>query len=451
MTSTTTNPAGEPVSDPAANTGTEPKQVRSFRELMLPPELSERDGCPFVPPSGLLRLGGEGPVHTVTRRDGEKIWLVTGHAEARAVLSDKRMSSDSTRSERRMAQLPEKLREALSDRRNRAGSFIGMDAPEHTRYRRLLTGAFTVRRMRNLEPGITRIVNEHLDAMVAAGPSADLVPGFALPVPSLVICELLGVDYADRAEFQHRTSRVLRLDTPLEEVSEGFEEIRDFLRGLVRAKRVEPGDDLISDLIRADPDHPLDDDELSGMANLLLVAGHETTANMLGLGTFALLENPDQLAALRDRPELVTTAVEELLRYLTIIHFGVQRIPLEDVEIGGQLIPADATVVVSAQAANFDGEHFADPERLDLSRPRSPHLAFGHGIHQCLGQQLARVEMGIGFTELLRRLPGLRLDIDPAEVSVRTDMLIYGVHALPVAWDAEAARAVPPAPVAETV
>ncbi|MBM7773766.1 cytochrome P450 [Actinokineospora baliensis] len=410
---------------------------RSTRLLGLPPELTDRPaGCPFAPAAKLTELGAAGPVHRVAGPDGEDIWLITGHAEARAVLADPRFSSDITRSPAAMSRLPERLREQLRSTRSRAGSFIGMDAPEHTRYRKLLTGQFTVRRMRQLEPRITQIVTEHLDALVAAGPVADLVPTFALPVPSLVISELLGVDYADREEFQRRTATVLNLDTPLDEVFDVFEELRRFMADLVAAKRANPADDLLSGLVHADQDNPLTDDELVGMANLLLIAGHETTANMLALGTFALLEHPDQLALLRDNPALIATAVEELLRFLTIIHLGIRRTPLTEVEVAGHRIPGGSNVMISAQMANLDPEQYGHPEELDLTRPRAPHLSFGHGIHQCLGQQLARVEMTTGFTELLRRLPGLRLAVPADQVPVRDNMAIYGVHSLPVTWDA---------------
>ncbi|GAA2977617.1 cytochrome P450 [Actinokineospora diospyrosa] len=419
-------PRDEPVAPP-----------RSFRLLGLPLELTDRQaGCPFAPAAKLTELSATGPVHRVTVPDGEDIWLVTGHAEARALLADPRYSSDLTRSPAAMSRLPEDVRDRLLSPKNRAGNFLSMDAPEHTRYRKLLTGQFTVRRMRQLEPRITQIVTEHLDTLIAAGPTADLVPAFALPVPSLVISELLGVDYADRATFQQRTAKLLNLDTPLEEVLEQVDALRAFMLELVTAKRAAPADDLLSGLVHADPEHPLTDDELVGMANLLLIAGHETTANMLALGTFALLEHPGQLALLRGNPALAATAVEELLRFLTIIHLGIRRTPLVAVELGGHHVEAGANVMVSAQMANLDPEQYGQPDALDVTRPRGPHLAFGHGIHQCLGQQLARVEMTIGFTELLRRLPGLRLAVPAADVPVRDDMAIYGVHSLPVTWDA---------------
>ncbi|MDU0291386.1 cytochrome P450 [Saccharothrix longispora] len=400
--------------------------------LRLPRELTDREVSPFAPPAALVRLSGDGPVHRVTMLDGDPAWLVTGHEEARALLADPRLSSDRFRSERMLAKLPPALRARMTDRRLRAGNFITADPPDHTRYRRLLTGQFTVRRMRQLTPRVERIVTDHLAAMRAAGPVADLVAAFALPVPSLVICELLGVAYADRAEFQERSATLLRLDAEVDDVVRAAEALRAFMHGLIRVKRAEPADDLLSGLIGADP--TLTDDELVNIANLLLVAGHETTANMLALGTFALLEHPDQLAALRADPSLVPGAVEELLRYLSIIHLGITRTAVEDVEVAGEVIPADATVVLSVAAGNRDPGVYPSPDVLDVTRPRGPHLAFGHGVHQCLGQQLARVEMTTGFTGLLRELPDLRLAVPPEKVPLRGDMLVYGVHSLPVTW-----------------
>ncbi|WP_121007769.1 cytochrome P450 [Saccharothrix australiensis] len=403
--------------------------------LRLPKEYTARKpGLPFDPAAGQAELGAQGPVHRIELADGEPAWLITGHAEARAVLADPRMSSDRFRSERAMSKLPPKLRKMLTEQDVRAGNFLTMDPPEHTRYRKLLTGQFTVRRMRQLEPRIHEIVTDHLDRMIAAGTKADLVQAFALPVPSLVICELLGVEYDDRDEFQERSATLLRLDTPTDDLVRASEELRAFMLDLVRAKRAKPTDDLLSGLIEAAPD--LTDAELVGISTLLLIAGHETTANMLALGTFALLEHPAELAKLQADPALIDSAVEELLRYLSIVHIGPVRTTLEEVEIAGVTIPFDSTVLVSVPMANRDPRNFDAPGVLDVARPRPSHLAFGHGVHQCLGQQLARVEMTVGFAELLRRLPGLRLDLPPSEVPLRSDMLVYGVHRLPVAWDA---------------
>jgi cytochrome P450 len=412
-----------------------PTRGETVMRLPLPPELVERGRCPFDPPAVLDRMRGQSTVSPVTLLNGRTAWVVTGFDQARAVLSDRRFSSDRFRHGSLLSDASDEVRKQLLDERLRAGSFLFMDPPEHSRYRKLLTGKFTVRRMRQLTPRIVEIVTEHIDAMLAAGTSADLVPAFALPVPSLVICELLGVPYADRREFQQRTAMVLSLDTSMEEFVRVRTEMRQFMQLLVADKRAQPTDDLLSELVHSDADPALTDDELVNIANLLLVAGHETTANMLAFGTFALLEHPDQLRVLRADPLLIDGAIEELLRYLSIVHIGLTRVTLEPVKFAGHEIPAGATVLISVPETNRDPEHWANPGCLDVTRARSPHLAFGHGVHQCLGQQLARVEMTVGFTELLRRLPGLRLAIPPHDVPLRNDMLIFGVHALPVHWD----------------
>ncbi|WP_020574701.1 cytochrome P450 [Actinopolymorpha alba] len=384
-------------------------------------------GCPFDPPPELGELRQHGPISRLAFPDGHLGWVVTSQAAARTVLADRRFSS---RIELIHQPIPVPGVEKIP-RKTRPGSFIRMDPPEHTRYRHLLTGQFTVRRMKALEPRIEQITTEHLDAMEEHGPPVDLVPAFSLPIPSLVICELLGVPYSYREKFQKDTSTLLRLTSPPDERVAAMEAVNDLLRDLVLSKRTNPDDALISGLIR---DTELNDDELVGISTLLLLAGHETTANMLALGTFALLQRPDQLAALRKDPDLIEGAVEELLRYLSIVQFGTVRAALEDVEVDGQLVKAGETVVISIPLANRDPDRFDHPEALDVTRSAAGHVAFGHGIHQCLGQQLARIEMRIGYRELFRRFPTLRLAVAPDEVPLRTDMAIYGVHHLPVAW-----------------
>ncbi|MEV4188248.1 cytochrome P450 [Streptosporangium canum] len=412
-----------------------PSPDQATMRVALPPELTARQ-CPFDPPRALAEEHGKAPVGQVKLSTGEKIWLVTGLDEARAVLSDPRFSADRFNRRNALVSVPEEMREKLFDARARAGQFVAMDPPEHTRLRKLVIGQFTLRRMRALTPHITEIVDAHLDAMAAAGTSAELVGAFALPVPSLVICELLGVPYEARTDFQRRTSTLFRMDAPLKEVLRVRDEMRQFMHELVAAKRARPDDGLISGLIHGDHAGELTDDELVGIANLLLVAGHETTANMIGLGVFALLEHPEQLELLRRDPEVAGQAVEELLRYLSIVHLGPFRTATEDVRIGGELIPAGGTVMISTPQINRDPAHWDDPATLDLTRERNPHLSFGHGVHQCLGQQLARAEMAVALPALVRRFPHLRLDCRPEEVPLRDNMFVYGVHSLPVAWDA---------------
>ncbi|WP_262380662.1 cytochrome P450 [Nonomuraea sp. PA05] len=394
---------------------------------ILPAEMVERGAGPFAPPPGLR---GQGPVRPVDLLNGARAWLVTGFDEARAVLSDARFSADKMR-HRDATSLRPPAEPPRGERED--GAFVFMDPPEHTRLRRALTGQFTVRRMRQLESRVREIAVEHIEAMRAAGTRADLVPAFALPLPSLVICELLGVDYADRAEFQERTTVGLSATSTPQEQLAARGELHAFMRRLVSAKRSDPADDLLSGLVH-DADPPLTDAQLTDMALLLLTAGHETTANMLGLSTFALLQHPEQLAALRADPGLIDNAVEELLRFLSIIQLGVSRVATEPVTLGGVDLPAGATVVIATPEVNRDPRHWPDPDALDLGRARTPHLAFGHGVHQCLGQQLARIELRIGLGELLARLPGLRLAVPAEQVPVRDEMLVFGVHSLPVTW-----------------
>ncbi|WP_207755985.1 cytochrome P450 [Nonomuraea cypriaca] len=376
---------------------------------------------PFDPPDG---LGALPPLSRLAYPDGHLGWLATGHAAVRAVLSDPRFSS---RTELKHAPVLSGQGDLGADL-VRPGMFVHMDPPDHTRYRRLLTGRFTVQRMRWLEPRIEKLTEAHLDALERHGPPADLVTEFALPIPSLVICELLGVPYADRERFQRASALVMRNESTGGEVMEAYVSLYAFLGELVAAKREEPADDLVSGLLAADD---LTDEELINISLLLLIAGHETTANMISLGAYRLLTDPGQVGRLHADP---AAAVEELLRYLSIAHIGPIRVALEDVELEGEIIGAGESVTVSLPAANRDPARFDDPDRLDLGRHASGQLAFGHGIHQCLGQQLARIELRLAYTALFRRFPGLRLAVPPEEVTMRTDMLVYGVHRLPVAW-----------------
>ncbi|MGI5415087.1 cytochrome P450 [Actinomadura luteofluorescens] len=391
-----------------------------------PAPLPTRRDDPLDPPPALGLLRRESPVSPLSFPDGATGLLLTRHRDVREILADERFSAD-----RSSASSP--IRRPAFRPEDRTGSLLFLDRPEHTRYRRLLTPFFTTRRMQALAPRVERIVADHLDALRAAGPPADLVPAFTLPIPSLVICELLGVPYADRARFHAWSADLLSITADTGRVAEARDALMGYMRELVAAKRRSPDDALLGSLITSGAG--LSDAELGGIGRLLLVAGHETTANMLALGTLTLLTRPDQLDAFRGGAEAAGPAVEELLRYLSIIQFGVVRVAKEDVEIHGHPVRAGQTVVLSLPAANRDPEHFERPDELDVTRPPSQHVAFGHGIHQCLGQQLARVEMRIALTALFDGLPGLRLAVPPDEVPMRHDMFIYGVHRLPVSWE----------------
>ncbi|WP_280310613.1 cytochrome P450 [Nocardia abscessus] len=390
----------------------------------------ERDAGPFDPPREITRLREAHPVSPMAFPDGHEGWLVTGYDAVRRLMADNRFSS---RQDIGILHVPYEtpgMPAATEPSPQIPGLFIAMDPPDHTRLRRKLTGAFTVRRMKMLEEHIIEITERQLDEMARLAPPVDLVKEFALPVPSLVICELLGVPYADRETFQINSAKFLVKDQPLDEKMAAYGAMTTYLAGLVTRKRAEPGDDILSDLARHDD---LTIEELTGVAFLLLLAGHETTANMLALGTFALLEHPGQLAELRADPDLLPDAVEELMRYLSVADI-FYRYATEDIELGGETIGKGSTVVVSLLAANHDPRRFDNPGTLDIHRKARGHLSFGHGIHQCLGQQLARIEMRAGFTGLLRRFPTLELAVPAGEVKLRTDMNIYGVHELPVTW-----------------
>lgn len=395
----------------------------------------ERDAGPFDPPRDITRLREARPVSPMLFPDGHEGWLVTGYDAVRQIMADTRFSSRQDIGVLHVPYEPPGMPVATQPSPQLPGVFIAMDPPDHTRLRRRLTGAFTVRRMKQLEEHIVDVVERQLDEMARLTPSVDLVKEFALPVPSLVICELLGVPYADRETFQVNSAKFMVKDQTLEEKMAAYNALNTYLSELVTGKRAAPGDDILSDLARQDD---LTIEELTGAAFLLLLAGHETTANMLALGTFALLEHPEQLAELRANPELMPGAVEELLRYLSVADI-FYRYATEDLELGGETIAKGSTVVVSLLAANRDPERFDNPDALDIHRKARGHLSFGHGIHQCLGQQLARIEMRAGFDGLLRRFPTLELAVSAGEVRLRTDMNIYGVHELPVTWT-ESAR-----------
>ncbi|WP_290054595.1 cytochrome P450 [Amycolatopsis solani] len=390
-----------------------------------------RDAGPFDPPSEISRLRDTRPVSPLIAPDGHECWLVTGYEEARQMMADTRFSS---RLDLDVIHVPYEtgMPAATEPSPQLPGMFIAMDPPDHGRLRRKLTGAFTVKRMKTLEEHIVEIVERQLDHLAGLTPPIDLVKEFALPVPSLVICELLGVPYAERESFQANSAQFMVRDQPLETKMGAYVALNTYLTELVTNKRAEPGDDILSDLARHED---LTVEELTGAAFLLLLAGHETTANMLSLGTFALLEHPEQAAELRANPDLLPSAVEELLRYLSVADIFF-RYATEDLELGGETIPKGATVVVSLLAANHDPRRFENPDTLDVHRNARGLLSFGHGVHQCLGQQLARIEMRAGFEALLRRFPTLELAVPAGEVKLRTDMNIYGVHELPVTWSA---------------
>jgi cytochrome P450 len=398
-----------------------------------------RDGLDPDPEVTALREhGGTCPVTTLA---GHRAELVAGFQDARTVHGEPAFGFEAVPPP---PGLVGELTVAEMARR-RSGMLLMLDPPDHTRLRRMLTGRFTVRAMTALEPRVAAIVEDALETMAAAGPPADLVADFALPVPSLVICELLGVPYADRAGFQERAERTLRSDLTPGERTEVIRASRAYMGTLVAQARRDPGDDLIGMLVREHGDRPaadggIDDEELAGLANLLLVAGHETTSNVIALGTLELLRDPAQMALLRaavedPEPAALHRAVEEMLRLVSPVSAGFPRVATRDVVVGTHEIPAGTLVTASLCAANRDPALAGgNLDELDLAREPLPHVAFGYGIHHCLGAPLARIELRIAFAALLRRFPGLALAVDPTALEYRRDALIHGVEALPVTW-----------------
>ncbi|HET6711916.1 cytochrome P450 [Amycolatopsis sp.] len=378
-------------------------------------------GCPFDPPGNYAALRETAPTSKVRCPAGMDAWLVTRYADVRAVLADRTMSS-------RGASSVHMNPNADLDIDVSPGSIIQLDGGDHARLRKKVIAEFTVRRVEALRGYVRELVDSHLDAMLAKPGRADLVPEFALPIPSLVICELLGVPYADRSHFQRQSTTLVSTDATREEGEQAYDELSGYLGELFVAKQRNPQDDLFSRLSRAG----LTMEELVVLGLSLLVAGHETTANMIALSTLVLLEHPGQREVVLSAPE---RAVEELLRYLSVVQFGVLRYATSDVKVGSRSVRAGEWLVAALHSANRDESVFPGADKLDFDResPRT-HVAFGFGAHQCVGQQLARVELQEALTGLFRRVPDLRLGVAREKLGFKHNTLVYGVRELPVAW-----------------
>ncbi|MGO1050293.1 cytochrome P450 [Crossiella sp. CA198] len=404
----------------------------------LQPLGSRRDR--FAPHASLRAVQASGTSCPVTTVTGRVSTLVAGHAQAHAVHGTDTLSLGSVPP-------PEGTAIGLTEeqiRRRRAGMLLLMDAPEHGRVRRTVAPRFTVRAIKTLAPQVELVVSQQLDQFVAAGAPGDLVSGFAMPVPSLVICRLLGVPYADQDQFQRRAALISSSTLPPARRGALEDEALDYMRELVAKARRAPGDDLLGYLVRehgqqAVADGGVDDDEIAGLANLLLIAGHDTTANTIALGVLALLENPDQLKLFRaaiaqDEHEAVGRAVEEILRFTSVVSSGFPRLALADTTVGEQTYPAGTMISASLAAANRDPAFGPDLDTLDLTRHTRGHVAFGFGAHHCLGAPLARLELRAALTALLTRLPELRLADPGSAIAFRRDSFIHGIESLPVAW-----------------
>ncbi|MFJ5925635.1 cytochrome P450 [Kitasatospora sp. NPDC092948] len=383
---------------------------------------------------GKLRDSGElGPVVDAF---GQEATLITRYDEVRAQLSDTDGFHVGA------VPLPPVLLERGFDldevnRRRKVGNLIMLDPPEHTRLRKMVTAWFTTRRVERIRPRVVEIIDAALDAIEQAGPPVDLVAMFSKIVPVMVICELLGVPEAERQRFWNTDAAPDGPSSPLNELRR-LGEAGWVDHDLITHHRAHLSDDVIGMLLReygpGTGGNELTDDELVGLANALLIAGHETTTQMLSLGTLALLRHPEQLALVRDDPEAVPGAVEELLRYIGVMHGGFVRIATRDTVIGDHEIRAGELVLPALATANRDPQLLPDGDRFDVTRPPTSHLAFGHGVHFCIGAPLARLELREAFPALLRRFPGLRLAVPEEELEFSDDTVVYALRSLPVTW-----------------
>jgi cytochrome P450 len=394
--------------------------------------MARSTSCPFAPPPDVLALGESKPLSRVRIWDGSTPWLVTGYEEVRTLFSDPRVSVDDRR--RGFPHWNEGMQATVH---KRPRSVFTSDAEEHTRFRRMLSRPFTFKRVEGLRPVIQQITDEHIDAMLAGPQPADVVSALALPVPSLVITQLLGVPYEDAEFLQHHANVGLARYATGEDTAKGAAGLAKYLAELVEAKMENPAEDAVSDLAERVKAGEISVREAAQLGTGLLIAGHETTANMIGLGVLALLQHPEQLPVIRDAedPKVVANAVEELLRYLSIIQNGQRRVAIEDIEIAGELIRAGDGIIIDLAPADWDAKAFPEPERLYLHRSGAgQNVAFGYGRHQCVGQQLARAELQIVYHTLFGRVPTLKLAVPIEDIPFKHDRLAYGVYELPVTW-----------------
>jgi cytochrome P450 len=388
-------------------------------------------GCPFEPPPEFAELRAQESVARTSTPAGVDVWTVSRYDDVRAVLTAPGISS-------RCAPSMHVTPGADLAREVMPGNILQLDGPAHARLRRMLTAEFTVRRVEALRPYIQRIVDEHIDELLAGPNPTDFYETFALPIPSLVICELLGVPYADREMFHKLSAVVMRIDTDREIAYTAYGQIRAYMQTLFTAKLTEPGDDLMSRMIERSREsgQPLTVPEMVELGTTLLIAGHETTANMIALSTAALLQHPAELDKLRSDPDLAPSAVEEMLRYLSVIQFGLLRQATQDISVGSMTVKSGEWLVAALGAGNRDASVYSEPDAIDLQRKAKTHLAFGFGIHQCVGQQLARVELQEVYARLFRRIPSLKLAVPFDAVEFKDKALVYGVEKLPVTWEA---------------
>lgn len=386
--------------------------------------------CPFQPPAEHALLRRDHRVFRVHLPSGQTALLVTRHADARKALEDPRLSADMSRANFPMLR-PRPVDSPIK------GTFMRTDGAQHLRVRRMLNREFTVRRAESLRPLVEQVVGERLDAMLAKGPGVDLVEEFALPIPSSVICRMMGVPVTDNEIFQRNARRMINTLNDPADVHAATGELYAYLGALTKEKIADPGDDLISRLLAGQVDAgTMALPEFLGIVLILLIGGHETTGSMIASGVLTLLRHPGQLAMLRADPARIGNTVEELLRYLTVAQVGTFRVALADIEIGDTVVRAGEGVIFDLTSANHDDEVFAEPDSLNVARDNSRrHIAFSHGPHNCVGQSLARVELTVALAGLFDRFPDLALAVPEAELTYRPHTVgLAGVERLPVRW-----------------
>ena len=382
---------------------------------------------PYDPPPLILHLLQDEPVSRVTLWNGQESWLVTRYEDVRTLLTNPDVSADV-----RKPGYP-KVSAALAHFTE--GLLNHMDSPEHDVYRRMLAPDFMVKRVESLRGDVEKLVDDLLDAMQADGAPVDLVASFAFPIPALVTCSILGVPYDQKDFFVQCAEAFLSGTSTAEAAAEAGRQLHAYLGELIEAKKASPGTDTLSRMVTEYvAAGQLDETVLVTLAQLLLIAGFDTTANMISLGTLTLLRHPDQLDELKANPDLWPGAVEELLRYLTITHRGRHRVATADIVVGGQLIRAGEGIIAAQDAANRDPETFPNPDVLDVHREARHHLAFGHGVHQCIGAAVARLELQVAYARLFARFPGLELAVPHDQIRFKHESSVYGVAELPVRW-----------------
>ncbi|BEL07376.1 cytochrome P450 [Actinoplanes sichuanensis] len=385
--------------------------------------------CPFAPAPEVRDMP---PVGQVRIWDGSTPWFITRHADQRALLNDPRLSIDEKK-----PGYPHMTRSRAASAPHHPPLITNTDPPEHTRLRRTVNAPFMVKRVEALRPRIQQVLDGLIDDLLAGPKPADLVKQLGLPVPTLVITEILGAPYEDHEFFQAASRQAISHETDPDDGAQATQGLGEYLAGLLMTKMEQPGDDVLSEMGGRVKAGEMTFAEAVTMGAAILIAGHETSASMISLGTLALLREPEQLALLRDNsddPKFVANAVEELLRYLTIVHSGIRRIAVEDIALHDTVIKAGDGVVFELAGANYDPAEFPEPDRLDLTRPARSHHAFGYGAHQCLGQSLARVELQVVYSTLYRRIPTLALAVPFEEVEFAMEGVAYGLKALPITW-----------------